>query len=164
MNKKQQFSFRYTKNEIDDEDWNIWDIDLIEGERTNKQVRESSLQENMECNSFWKFDKSYGLRNQRKYSNNSDYSNNEANNLEQIFHIQQELFHDNRDHTRLSLKDEVSILLKALVISKKNRKWSDVSSPFSSNIHTHLRDRDSDLYKVEITMMQIEPFEMIDMP
>ena len=162
MNQQLVFSFWYSQDKYNDEDWNIWDSDLIEGERSHKQVKESSLQENMECNPFWKFDKSYALRDQNKYRNDSDSSINEVNRTDQISHIKQELHNDNCSHARLSLKDEVSILLKALVISKKNRKYSDASSPFSSDYQTKLRDKDGGVNEIDITMRQIEPYEVIN--
>ena len=111
---------------------------------------------------FWKFDKSYALRDQNKYRNDSDSSINEVNRTDQISHIKQELHNDNCSHARLSLKDEVSILLKALVISKKNRKYSDASSPFSSDYQTKLRDKDGGVNEIDITMRQIEPYEVIN--
>ena len=156
MNQSFEFSFWYSQDKREDEDWNIWDNDLIEGERSHKQVRKSSLQENMECNSFWKFEKSYALRDQNKYWNDNDSSIKEVN---QTAHIQQELHHDNCNRARLSLKDEVSILLKALVISKKNRRYSDASWPISSDYQTHLRDKDDNLNEIDITMRQIEPLK-----
>ena len=143
-------------------------IEIYETVILLKEKDLTSKSENLHCKKiwsatlFWKFDKSYALRDQNKYWNNSDSSANKVNRTDQISHIKQKLPNDNCSHARLSLKDEVSILLKALVISKKNRKYSDASSPFSLDYKTLLRDKDENLNEIDITVRQIEPFEVIN--
>ena len=66
MNLPLEYTFRDIEAASDNECWNITDEDLSEGDRSPQQISESSLQKNMECNSFWKFDKSYKLRNSAK--------------------------------------------------------------------------------------------------
>ena len=66
MSQIKEFSFNSINKIYIDEDCNIWDDDLNEGSQKNDLVRNSTLQWNMEFNSFFKYDKSYSKINFRK--------------------------------------------------------------------------------------------------
>ena len=55
------------------------------------------------------------------------------------------------------MKNEVNLLLKALIISKKNRKWSDPVSLFSLNNQCFFEDKNDQEVEEFVTMRQIEP-------
>ena len=160
MNQIKEFSFKNTISILGNEDCNIWDEDALEGERKNSSVRQSSLQQNMESNSFSKYDKTYKLNNIKKFKSHGDVA--ELRSVDQISLRNRDIHSENdtRIGQRMSLKDEVSLLLKELVTLKKNRKVSDPEPQISLNDHSLL---EVNIIKEEdefVTMRQIVPAEI----
>ena len=114
----------------------------------------------MESNSFSKYDKTYKLSNFKKFKSHGDVA--ELRSVDQIpfwnhdFHSE----NDKRIGQRMSLKNEVSLLLKELVISKKNRKVSDPASPISLNVHSLIEEKNIKEDDKFVTVRQIEPAEI----
>ena len=141
MNQIKEFSFNNISWNLYDEDCNIWDEDALEGEGRNSLVRQSRIQQNMESNSFSKYDKTYKLRNIKKFKSHGDVV--EIRSADQVSLWDHDIHSENdiRIDQRINLKDEVSLLLKALVISKKNRKVSDPEPQISLNDHSLLEKK-----------------------
>ena len=160
MNQIKEFSFKNISRNLWDEDWNVWDEDLLEGEVKNSSVRQSSLQQNMESNSFSKYDKTYKLNNIKKFKSHGDVAGRRSVDQISLWNRDIHSENDTRICQRISLKDEVSLLLKELVTLKKNRKESDPASPISLNGHSLL---EVNIIKEEdefVTMRQIVPAEI----
>ena len=157
MNQIEKIAFQNRNQILDDEDCNIWEDDLCEGKGKNSLVRQSSLQQNMESNSFSKFDKTYRLRNTKKFKSYEDVE--ERKSIGQITYSNKDTRSKSnpREYQRISLKNEVNLLLKALIISKKNRKWSDPVSLFSLNNQCFFEDKNDQEVEEFVTMRQIEP-------
>ena len=162
MSQIKEFSFNSINKIYIDEDCNIWDDDLSEGSQKNDLVRNSSLQRNMEFNSFFKYDKSYSKINLRKPSiieekkflqSNNTYSLNNCinSNMNTI------------NNQRMSLKSEVSLLLKWLVNMNKYRRYSQPSSPISFNNQNNLHSENIKEDEQVLTMRKIEPSETIQL-
>ena len=66
MDQFKEFSFKNLNQAFMDEECNALDDDLSEGWLMNDLSRESSLKQNMEYNSFSKYEESYWLHNHKK--------------------------------------------------------------------------------------------------
>ena len=165
MNLPLEYTFRDIEAASDNECWNITDEDLSEGDRSPQQISESSLQKNMECNSFWKFDKSYKLRNSSKQKVFDEVVNDFKSVAQQSKSCKLCTIHDSKTRSigTWSLKEEVSILLRTLVnLKKKNINNSDASTPGWANLKIFANAECKGSSDMEITMRQIEKFEVIN--
>ena len=116
----------------------------------------------MECNSFWKFDKSYGLRNSSKQRVFNEVMNNCDNSVLQNKSTKECIINYNNKVSK-SLKDDVSLLLKTLANSKKNKaNNSDASSHTLVNLQSLAKFENEKSLDMAITMRQVETFEIIN--
>ena len=155
--KNQEYNLYSFENEFEDDECNIWDEVLNEDVQSHEVLRQLSLESNMDCNSFSKFDKSYAKRNNKKYKSQGDMQIKEAKLLNQNWsQISVECFDANENLSKLqlesefsnniimqsissdnahninganSLKAEVSMLLKVLANSRRNRQFSNTLNP-----------------------------------
>ena len=155
MNQFKEFSFKNLNQTFMDEECNALVDDLSEGWLMNDLSRESSLQQNMEYNSFSKYDKSYWLCNFKN-------KNNQCAEVESTPHTQISSWKykikseadEIRNWEKISLKEEVSLLLRKLVSLKKNSKDLKASDDIWSN--NELSN------EVLVTMREIEPVSIIN--
>ena len=183
--KNQEYNLFSFENEFDDDECNIWDEVLNEDVQSHEVLRQLSLESNMDCNSFSKFDKSYAKRNNKKYKSQGDMQIKEAKLLDQNWsQISVECFDNNEDQSKLhlepgfvnnirklsinsdnahrvngrnSLKDEVSMLLKVLANSRRNHQNSNTLYPSSSYIPSCMKSEAKSIPDALVTMRDVQP-------
>ena len=182
-----EFTFRNVEDEFDDEDWNISEDILSEGNKSPEQVRNLQVEGNMQHNSFFKYDKAYCLRNIKKFKSHGDEKEQEIklrklvpnqikvecldsndqllwNKLESEVEEKrrkQSIHSENLEKARerKSLKNEVSMLLRALINCKKNRKNSEPSELLSSDLQSSIKVENKMWSDELVTMRQVDPLE-----
>ena len=162
MNQVKEFSFKNLNQVFMEEECNVWEDDLSEESIKNEIVRKSSLHQNMETNSFSKYEKSYVKNNLMRSSSQNNYKELRlSDNMSSLMNgIRSE--DDAERCQRIFLKDEVSLLLKALINSKKFQNDTELVSQISSNNHNSLKLENIKENEELVTMRQIEPINEIN--
>ena len=162
MNQVKEFSFKSLNQDFMEEECNVWEDDLSEESMKNEIIRKSSLQQNMETNSFSKYEKSYVENNLMRFSTQNNYKESRlSDNMSSLMNgIWSE--DDAERCQRIFLKDEVSLLLKALINSKKFQNDTELVSQISSNNHNRLKLENIKENEELVTMRQIKPINEIN--